>query len=87
MTKVTEITRLTSTPTSMAISRSWAVARIALPIRVKLISRASSAMTVAVTAIITISEEPTMCATGSRRANSGMRAGKGTKSEVWARRT
>ena len=49
MTKVVEMTRLTSTPTSSAMSRSWLVARMALPTRVNLIIKVNDTMTMAVT--------------------------------------
>jgi hypothetical protein len=48
MIKVMEMTRSTLTPTSMAMSRSWLVARMALPTRVNLIMTVRATMTMAV---------------------------------------
>ena len=85
--KVVEMTLLTLMPTSMAMVRSWAVARIALPIRVNLMTTVRISMMIAVVIRIIRSEEPTICATGSMKANSGMSSGNGRKSEVWASST
>ena len=87
MTNVIETTRFTFTPTNIAIFLSWAVARIALPIFVNLIKRVRSIVTTAVVVRITISADPIICAYGSMNSNSGMRLGKGRKSDVCANST
>jgi len=85
--KVNEITWFTLMPTSMAMSLSWAVARMAFPIRVYLIRKVRQAITAAVTRIMTISGVPIMWAQGSIHSQSCIRAGKGRKSDVCASRT
>ena len=59
MMKVMEMTLFTSIPTSIAMVRSWEVARIALPMRENLISKVSPTIASAVVSRITISEDPT----------------------------
>ena len=74
-------------PTSIAIVRSWAVARMALPIRVNLISQVRRTITTAVVSRIIRSDEPIIPAIGSINAKSGTNWGKGMKSDVWASST
>ena len=87
MTKVSEITLSASMPSSMAILRFWAVARMALPMRVYLMNSVSAAMDTAEVTMISTSLAPMMCAMGSRNSGCGTRLGNGMKSEVWARMT
>jgi hypothetical protein len=60
---------------------------MALPTRVNLIKKVNSTITIDVVRIIITSGVLIIEAMGSRISRSGMRLGKGIKSEVWASRT
>ena len=84
MMKVREMILSASMPSSMAILRFWAVARIALPILVQRMNNVRPTMAHRLVAMMSRSLEPIMSATGSRNSNSGISWGKLTKSAVCA---